>query len=84
MIWRQFVACQMPPAQYTSTTVIAEAGDFELRIRGRMCFDGFTRVLPAVMRKRRRSVVAGLRRRRSARSRQTRSASARQTATAVR
>jgi len=23
MIWRQFVACQMPPAEYTSTTVIA-------------------------------------------------------------
>jgi DNA topoisomerase-1 len=52
MIWRQFVACQMPPAQYTSTTVIAQAGDFELRIRGRILrFDGFTRVLPAVVRK---------------------------------
>jgi len=52
MIWRQFVACQMPPAQYTSTTVVAQAGDFELRIRGRILrFDGFTRVLPAVVRK---------------------------------
>ena len=52
MIWRQFVACQMPPAEYTSTTVIAQAGDFEARIRGRILrFDGFTRVLPAVARK---------------------------------
>jgi DNA topoisomerase I len=48
MIWRQFIACQMPPAQYTSTTVTARAGDFELRIRGRILrFDGFTRLLPA-------------------------------------
>ncbi len=52
MIWRQFVACQMPPAEYTSTTVVAQAGDFEARIRGRILrFDGFTRVLPAVARK---------------------------------
>src|SRR5262249_14292005 len=35
-----------------STTVTAQAGDFELRIRGRILrFDGFTRVLPAVVRK---------------------------------
>ena len=32
-IWRQFVACQMPRAEYTSTTVTVEAADFELRIR---------------------------------------------------
>ena len=52
MIWRQFVACQMPPAEYTSTTVIVQAGDFEARMRGRILrFDGFTRVLPAVARK---------------------------------
>ena len=52
IIWRQFVACQMPPAEYTSTTVMAGAGDFEARIRGRIVrFDGFTRVLPAVARK---------------------------------
>ncbi len=52
IIWRQFVACQMPPAEYTSTTVIAGAGDFEARIRGRIVrFDGFTRVSPAVARK---------------------------------
>jgi DNA topoisomerase-1 len=47
LIWRQFVACQMPPAEYTSTVVTVDAGDFELRIRGRILrFDGFTRVLP--------------------------------------
>jgi DNA topoisomerase-1 len=52
IIWRQFVACQMPPAEYTSTTVVAQAGDFEARIRGRILrFDGYTRVLPTPARK---------------------------------
>ncbi|QLF94839.1 type I DNA topoisomerase [Pseudomonas sp. ABC1] len=47
LIWRQFVACQMPPAQYLSTTVSVVAGDFELRAKGRILkFDGFTRVQP--------------------------------------
>ena len=47
LIWRQFVACQMPPAEYTSTLVTADAGEFELRVRGRILrFDGYTRVLP--------------------------------------
>ena len=47
LIWRQFVACQMPPARYLSTTISVQAGDFELRARGRILqFDGFTRVLP--------------------------------------
>ena len=44
LIWRQFVACQMPPAQYLSTSVTVEAGDFELRAKGRILkFDGYTR-----------------------------------------
>ena len=48
MIWRQFVACQMPPAQYTSTTVLVSAADLELRVRGRILrFDGYTRVQPS-------------------------------------
>jgi DNA topoisomerase-1 len=52
LIWRQFVACQMPPAEYTSTTVTAHAGDFEARIRGRILrFDGYTKVLPTAARK---------------------------------
>lgn len=52
LIWRQFVACQMTPARYTSTTVTVRAGDFELTARGRnVKFDGFTRVLAPVSRR---------------------------------
>ena len=52
LIRRQFIACQMRPAEYTSTTVAVEAGAYELRVRGRVLrFDGFTRVLPAASRK---------------------------------
>jgi DNA topoisomerase-1 len=47
LIWRQFVACQMPPAEYLSTSVSVTVGDFELRTRGRiMQFDGYTKVQP--------------------------------------
>ncbi|MEX5615812.1 DNA topoisomerase, partial [Pseudomonas syringae] len=47
LIWRQFVACQMLPAQYLSTTVTVAASDFELRAKGRILkFDGYTRALP--------------------------------------
>ncbi|ACE84648.1 type I DNA topoisomerase [Cellvibrio japonicus] len=47
LIWQQFVACQMTPAEYTSTSVVVEAGNYELRTRGRVIrFDGYTRVLP--------------------------------------
>ncbi len=47
LIWRQFVACQMTPAKYDSTTLIATAGDFELKARGRvMRFPGWTKVMP--------------------------------------
>lgn len=52
LIWQQFVACQMTPAEFTSTSVTVEAGDYELRARGRVIrFDGFTRVLPLVTKK---------------------------------
>jgi DNA topoisomerase-1 len=45
LIRAQFLRCQMPPAEYTSTTVQVEAGEFELRIRGRILrFDGYTKV----------------------------------------
>lgn len=45
LIWRQFVACQMPDAEYTSTTVTVRAGDYELNAKGRIIrFDGYTRV----------------------------------------
>ncbi|WP_230657967.1 type I DNA topoisomerase [Psychrobacter sp. I-STPA10] len=47
LIWRQFVACQMPPAKYLSVTLIVDASDVELKARGRtMTFDGYTKVLP--------------------------------------
>src|SRR5690606_29008392 len=47
LIWQQFVACQMTPARYKSTTLQVNAGDYELRIKGRILeFDGYTRVFP--------------------------------------
>ena len=47
LIWRQFVACQMPAAEYMATTLTVEADRFELRARGRILkFDGYTRVQP--------------------------------------
>ncbi|WP_445374784.1 type I DNA topoisomerase [Photorhabdus tasmaniensis] len=49
LIWRQFVACQMTPAQYDSTTLTVQAGDFELRAKGRtLRFDGWTKVMPVL------------------------------------
>ncbi len=52
LIWRQFVACQMTPARYTSTSVGVAAGEFELRTRGRiMVFDGYTKVMPPAAKK---------------------------------
>ena len=47
LIWRQFVACQMVPAEYLSTNITVRAGDFELKTRGRiLVFDGYTAVQP--------------------------------------
>jgi DNA topoisomerase-1 len=47
VIWRQFVACQMPPARYKSTNLVIETEGFELRTRGRiLVFDGYTAVQP--------------------------------------
>ena len=52
LIWQQFVACQMTPAEYTSTTVTVAASGYELRARGRVVrFDGFTKVLPVQSKK---------------------------------
>lgn len=49
LIWRQFVACQMTPAKYDSTTLTVGAGDFRLKARGRILrFDGWTKVMPAL------------------------------------
>ncbi|MDQ8995357.1 type I DNA topoisomerase [Acinetobacter soli] len=45
LIWRQFVACQMTPAEYLSSTLTVDANNIELRAKGRtLVFDGFTRV----------------------------------------
>ena len=47
LIWRQFVACQMPPAKYKSVSLLVDANDITLKARGRtMTFDGYTKVQP--------------------------------------
>ncbi|VUD66255.1 DNA topoisomerase 1 [Thalassocella blandensis] len=52
LIWQQFVACQMTPAEFTSTSVVISAGDYELRARGRVVrFDGFMKVMPPLVNK---------------------------------
>lgn len=52
LIWRQFVACQMTPAQYDSSTITVQAGDYELKARGRILrFAGWTKVLSPQSRK---------------------------------
>ena len=48
LIWQYFVACQMPPAQYLSSTITVAADKFELRTKGRiMKFDGYLKVMPS-------------------------------------
>lgn len=48
LIWAHFVACQMPPARYLSSLITVQAGEFELRTKGRiMQFDGYLKVLPS-------------------------------------
>ena len=52
LIWQQFVACQMPPTQYSATRITVKSGDYTLRTNGRIVtFDGYQRVLPPVSRK---------------------------------
>lgn len=49
LIWNQFVACQMTPAEYDVTNLTVTAGEFELKAKGRVLkFDGWTRVQTAV------------------------------------
>ena len=48
LIWQQFVACQMMPAEFTSSTLTVAAGDYEMTVKGRVTkFDGFLAVMPA-------------------------------------
>ncbi len=45
LIWQQFVASQMTPAQYLATNVAVAAAGCELRAKGRtLVFDGYTKV----------------------------------------
>ena len=48
LIWQQFVACQMTPAQFTATSITVTAGDYEMVAKGRVTrFDGYLAVMPA-------------------------------------
>ncbi|WP_409420237.1 type I DNA topoisomerase [Pseudaeromonas sp. ZJS20] len=52
LIWRQFVACQMTPAQYDATVLTVEAAGYQLKAKGRILrFAGWTKVLPPMGRK---------------------------------
>ncbi len=47
LIWRRFLACQMTPAQYDSTSLTVTASDYEFKAKGRVLrFDGWTKALP--------------------------------------
>ena len=48
LIWQYFVACQMPPARYLSSSIKVQVAEFELRTKGRiMEFDGYLKVMPS-------------------------------------
>ncbi|KEI71837.1 type I DNA topoisomerase [Endozoicomonas elysicola] len=52
LIWRQFVACQMTPAEYLSTSLTVDVKGFQLKAKGRtLKFDGYTRVQKPMARK---------------------------------
>ncbi len=45
LIWKRFIACQMAPAEYLSTSIMIEDDRFAFRATGSiLTFDGFTRV----------------------------------------
>ncbi len=47
LIWRQFVACQMTPAEYLTTTIKVEANGYGLKARGKVTtFAGYQAVSP--------------------------------------
>ena len=48
LIWQYFIACQMPPAKYLSSSITVAADKFALRTKGRiMQFDGYLKVMPS-------------------------------------
>jgi DNA topoisomerase-1 len=47
LIWRQFVACQMTPAEYLTTTIKVKANGYGLKARGKVTiFSGYQAVSP--------------------------------------
>ena len=47
LIWRQFLACQMTPAEYLTTTIKVAADEYLLKARGKVTtFPGYQAVLP--------------------------------------
>jgi DNA topoisomerase-1 len=47
LIWRQFLACQMTPAEYLTTTIKVEASGYGLKARGKVTtFPGYQAILP--------------------------------------
>ncbi len=45
MIWEQFIACQLPDAEFLSTSVFIEFDDYRFQAKGReILFDGFLKV----------------------------------------
>ncbi|MDB4837628.1 type I DNA topoisomerase [Marinomonas sp.] len=52
LIRSQFMACQMTPAQYTSTTITVVSDEYEFKAKGRILrFDGYTRAMQTVVKK---------------------------------
>lgn len=47
LIWQRFVACQMPAAQFLSSSIHVDAGEYQLKAKGRILkFDGYLKVTP--------------------------------------
>lgn len=52
LIWSQFIACQMTPATFDTTTLIVSAGDYDFKVRGKVRrFDGWQRILYPIIKK---------------------------------
>ncbi|CAM3440876.1 type I DNA topoisomerase [Paraphotobacterium marinum] len=51
LIWAQFVACQMTPAEYDSSTIVAKVTEFSLKAKGKtLRFPGWTVVMKSFTR----------------------------------
>ncbi len=61
LIWRQFLACQMPPARFLSSKLVVSAADYELWVNGRVIqFDGYMKVQPPQSKKEDQVVIPDL------------------------